>query len=198
MKSYTPHAGAAVNNNTFVRSWAVQHRPGLHRNGGFTIIELLVVITVIALLMGIAVPIHGTVKEKANQAKIVAGLRGIATALLMYADQNEGRFPEVTDPNQTPQQIREKLLPYVSNEEIFYCPVSGKPYDFRVTYDPKTTLSNVRLDLISQPHRIAIGGETSAGKRKDKKFYVINGAFEVVKVSMQELLPMMMAPVKKK
>ena len=110
----------------------------------------------------------------------------IAAALQMYADDNEGRLPDVTDPNQAPQQIREKLLPYVSSEKIFYCPVSGKPYDFCVTYDPETTISNLRLDLVPHPHRILIGGESNIGTHKDDMLYVITGDFEVVQISMQE------------
>ncbi|MFC1763493.1 type II secretion system protein [Planctomycetota bacterium] len=196
MKPFTPHADEAVNNNTFARSWAGQHRPWLQRNGGFTITEQLVVIAVIALLMGIAIPSYGPIINKVNQIRSRNRLTQIGIALGLYAEDNGGRFPEVTDPNQTPQQIREKLLPYVSNEEIFNCPVSKKPFDFLVTNNPKTSLSNVRLDQISRPSRLILGGQILGGKilgggssartLKDKMLYVINGAFEVEQISVQE------------
>jgi len=155
-------------------------------SGGFTLIELLVVIAIISLLMGVLVPCLQAAKKKAYELKCKSNLKAVATAFRMYADDNGGRFPEVTDPNQAPQQIREKLLPYVSSEKIFSCPVSKLAYDFCVTFDPKTTLSNVRLDLISQPHRVLIGGESSFGTHENDMLYVITGDFRVVQISMQE------------
>ena len=168
------------------RAYLVACRPWSRRVGGFTLIELLVVIAMIALLLGLLIPCLHIAKQKVYELKCQFNLKALATAFRMYADQNEGRFPEVADPNQTPQQIRQKLLPYVSSEKIFCCPVSKLPYDFCVTLDPKTTLSNVRLDLISQPHRVLIGGESSFGTHKDNMLYVITADFEVVQISMQE------------
>jgi len=168
------------------RSCLVSRRFWSQRVGGFTLIELLVVISIITLLLGILLPGVQIARRKALELESKRRLGELAKAFQMYADDNGGRYPLVTDPNQTPQQIQEKLLPHVSNDKVFYCPVTGKPYDFCVTYDPKTTLSNVRLDLISQPHRILLGGESSVGTHKDDMLYVITGAFEVVQITKQE------------
>jgi len=80
----------------------------------------------------------------------------------------------------------------VGNEKVFYCPVSGDPYDFCIT--PKTNLSNVRLDLISQSNRILIGGESNVGTYEDGMLYVINGAFEIERISVQEWLVRITTP----
>jgi len=180
MKLKTSLTGSASRNGTSTCSLARRHRRA------FTLIELLVVIAIISLLIGVLVPCLIVIRDKVYELKCKWNLDAIATAFRMYADDNGGRLPDVTDPNRAPQQIREKLLPYVSSEKIFYCPLSKLPYDFCVTYDPKTTLSNVRLDLISQPHRVLIGGESSFGTHKDNMIYVITGDFEVVQISMQE------------
>ncbi|UCD00323.1 MAG: prepilin-type N-terminal cleavage/methylation domain-containing protein [Phycisphaerales bacterium] len=168
------------------RSCLAAFRPWSRRVGGFTLIELLVVMATIALLLGLLIPCLGLAREKVYELICRSHLEAVAKAVQMYANDNGGRFPEVTDPNQTPQQIREKLRPYVSSEKIFYCPVSKLPYDFCVTSKPKTTLSNVRIDLLSQPHRVLIGGESSFGTHEDDMLYVITADFEVVQISMQK------------
>jgi prepilin-type N-terminal cleavage/methylation domain-containing protein len=195
MKQNILRTDAASSNGTPADSLAGKHRqafmlverrPWSQRIGGFTLIELLVAIAIIALLLGLLIPCLHVAKKKVYELKCTSNLDAVAKAIQMYADDNGGRFPEVTDPNQAPQQIREKLLPYVSSEKVFYCPVSKLPYDFCVTFDPKTNLSNVRLDLISQPHRVLIGGESSFGTHEDDMLYVITGDFEVVQISMQK------------
>jgi prepilin-type N-terminal cleavage/methylation domain-containing protein len=42
---------------------------------GFTLVELLVVIAVIALLMGLLVPVLGTAKEKARRVACMGNIR---------------------------------------------------------------------------------------------------------------------------
>jgi len=154
----------------------------------------LVVIGLIAMLLGLLIPSLNVARKKANELESKVRLGVLAKAFRMYADEHGGRFPAVTGTDQVPQQIRQKLLPYVGNEKVFYCPVSGDPYDFCITPDPKTNLSNVRLDLISQSNRILIGGESNVGTHEHDKLYVINGAFEVEQISVQEWLVRITTP----
>ncbi len=65
------------------------------RKKGFTLIELLVVIAIIALLMAIILPSMKKVKEQARLLVCKTNLRSIHTALVMYAEDHDGR---VTDP----------------------------------------------------------------------------------------------------
>jgi len=60
---------------------------------GFTIIEVLVVITVIALLMSILVPALAKAREQAKILVVDAELKNISLALKMYAMDNKGKFP---------------------------------------------------------------------------------------------------------
>ncbi len=64
---------------------------GTHRQRAFTIIELLVVVSIIALLIGILLPAVGKARDKARTSTSESNLRQLAVAHVAYAADWEDR-----------------------------------------------------------------------------------------------------------
>lgn len=65
---------------------------------GFTLIDLLVVIGIIAVLAATLFPVFAKARSKAQQTKCLSNLRQMGIALGMYVDDHEGVYPHDLKP----------------------------------------------------------------------------------------------------
>jgi prepilin-type N-terminal cleavage/methylation domain-containing protein len=95
--------------------------PDLRRSrSAFTLVELLVVIGIIALLIAILMPALGRARKQANTVTCMAQTRQIATAVVLYSNENRGWLPSPgwlsNDQNMFPAGRR--LSNWLYNEDL--------------------------------------------------------------------------------
>ena len=64
----------------------------MRRNAGFTLVEMMIVVAIIALLAAVAVPSFLRARQRSHNAKFINGLRVASDAITLYAIEN-GRYP---------------------------------------------------------------------------------------------------------
>ena len=94
---------------------------------GFTLIELLVVIAIIAILASILFPVFAKAREKARQTTCTSQVRQLATAIQMYVQDNNSRYPGVVpnytvNPNTLTSSWTDAIDNYVGAKKLYFCP----------------------------------------------------------------------------
>ena len=123
------------------------------RRGGFSLIELLAVIGIIAVLIGIALPAFAGVRRTAKSVRCQANLRSILSGLQGYRDDHQGLIPwsSVTQatgedpgafgvladyigvpvPTDSQDGTYEQIEPYVCPADIGLSELTGFSYAYR-------------------------------------------------------------------
>jgi prepilin-type N-terminal cleavage/methylation domain-containing protein len=96
--------------------------------GGFTLIELTIVVLVILILMGLAVPRFSQITDSARQAECIANVRSIEMAITQWEQKNKKTFPQgwiSINGLGGGGQAANDLSPYVNDIATFNCPLAN-------------------------------------------------------------------------
>ena len=114
---------------------------------GFTVLELLVVVAVVAVLIGLLVPAVQKVREASSRLQCAANLRQLGIALHNFHDAQDGFPPAITSSQVSASSWVPHMLPYIDQEPLF------KEYNFKVRWDDAANdaVSKAEIPLLLCP-----------------------------------------------
>lgn len=128
------------------------------RRNAFTLIELLIVLSIVGILAALLFPVFATARAKARSASCASNLRQLGLAVHQYAQDYDDRLPEAVDPADKifaidywayPEfqamipslpYIKDVLQPYTKQKELWHC-LGDTGYDL---YDATGQIMNGR------------------------------------------------------
>ncbi len=132
---YIVGTGGVMSSNGHLSEFLLQsnyHRRKGSR-GGFSLIELLVVIGMIAVLIALLLPALNVARESANRTKCATQLRQLGYAFQLYCNANNGSLPAWSGWHTWPAGLPEdsegpawtiEMIPYIGNPDspVYNCP----------------------------------------------------------------------------
>ncbi len=126
------------------------------RARGFTLVELLVVVAIIAVLAGLLFPVFAGARARAYQSACVSNLRQLGHAFAQYLDTWDGTFPNSWQDHASPygelthSWWDQQIDSFVRSDGVFHCPLNDvESYSVHQPFDArgrKTRVVNYALN----------------------------------------------------
>ena len=89
------------------------------KRGGFTLVEIMIVVAIIALLAAIAVPGFLRARKRSQASKILNDLRMISGAVDQYAIEHSKKSDDVVDVVDWTNYIKKDIPLYATGKDLF-------------------------------------------------------------------------------
>src|ERR1051326_795089 len=146
--------------------------PARMQKNGFTLVELLIVIVIIAVLASIALPVFNGIQERAKATQDMNNLRQIGLATQMYMNDNDGVLFSLTD------SWMQKLHPdsgggtqYLSTWKIFQSPFDKSTSNGRLLSEDSSGKAAVSygFNKNAQPNNASLSGDKITNPRSEER-----------------------------
>jgi prepilin-type N-terminal cleavage/methylation domain-containing protein len=123
------------------------------KRGGFTLVEIMIVVAIIALLAAIAVPGFLRARKRSQAAKIINDLRMIDSAMDQYAIETTKKSGDGIDVSDWTNYLKKDTVLYATGQDLFGDDYGPQTVDSHpsVPGNAKTTLSDVTDDAYWSP-----------------------------------------------
>ncbi|MGQ9729867.1 MAG: prepilin-type N-terminal cleavage/methylation domain-containing protein [Candidatus Zipacnadales bacterium] len=133
-------------------------------NWGFTLVEVLVVLAVMAVLAGLVWPVLGVARQKSWEAICGSNLHQTGLALEMYLQDHDEVFPVsyVANPGGPYISWREMIQPYLRDTAVLRCPAAEPRGEKMAELRPELRATYALNGWLAPPDLRALGGGNEA------------------------------------
>ena len=124
------------------------------KHAGFTLVEIMIVVAIIALLAAIAVPGFLRARKRSQASKILNDLRMISGAIDQYAIENSKKSDDIVEIADWTKYIKRDTALYDTGQDLFGNDYGPQTVDSLPKVPPSSyaTLSDVTDDAFWSPY----------------------------------------------
>jgi len=166
-------------------------------NKGFTLLEILTVVAILAVLVMLIFPVADRMIASSQRAGCLTNLRAIGGGLHMYAADHNGRLPPLSNSGASGKgkgnQWDAVIMPYlgiasgVEVKTVFFCPASKRfsaskqPLSDNLSYSynrnvASDTSGSGRLAAIEKPSRLVLVADTDRLPDTNENYLTMEGS----------------------